>query len=327
MRSKGQNWSAERRLKRLADLQRGDLHGHCADALRRVVIFGVNDVQIRPGMVAAPRWDARQPDPGPRESGPPLPLISRLIAARGMAMRLYLTALYEAQVRQRPGSVHTNERQLWPFSSDDIGWVGLLATTATVTANGRSEMGNRLRQIKSAIERLVNEGGVILPNATRPRNKFEHFLLSRDVATPPGLPVEERYVTPRRNEGISIPVQFYTNNWLHCLTDSEIALWLSLRLLAKEYPDAHSDTGIYMPDNTRRYRFGLTRDAYESHTMLRYFGLIRGVDNESRWRAGRSASLRERGRVEPLHFVLNDRALSASAVDVVSAILQQYQLE
>jgi hypothetical protein len=237
-------------------------------------------------------------------------------------MRLYLTALYECQVRQRPGSVHTNDRPLWPLSSDGIGWVGLLAVTATVSAKGRSEMDNRLRQVKSAIERLVREEAVMLPSGSRPRNRFEHFLLRNDGGIQPGLPAEDRYVTPRRKEGVDIPVEFYTNNWVHCLTDSEIALWLALRLLANEHPAAHRESGIFMADSTRKHRFGLTRDAYEAHSALRLFGLIKSVDNTPRWRAGRSAHLREQGLVEPLRFVLDDRTLNDSATELISATLR-----
>lgn len=237
-------------------------------------------------------------------------------------MRLYLTALYESQVRQRPGSVHTNDRPLWPSAPDDIGWVGLLAVTAKVSAKGRSAMDNRLRQVKSAIDRLVREDAATLPAADRARDKYERFLLRNDGGVQPGLPAEEHYVTPRRNEGVDIPVEFYTKNWLHCLTDSEIALWLTLRLLAIEHPAAARESGVFMSDGTRRHRFGLTRDAYESHAALRLFGLIKGVDNGPRWRAGRSAQLREQGLVEPLHFVLDDRVLSDSATDVVSEVLR-----
>ncbi|WP_344501142.1 hypothetical protein [Dactylosporangium maewongense] len=237
-------------------------------------------------------------------------------------MRLYLTALYETQVRQRPGSAHTNDRPLWPPSSEDVGWIGLLAVTATVSVRGRSEMDNRLRQVKSAIERLVREGAAMLPAGTRPRDKFEHFLLRNDGGVQPGLPAENRYITPRRNEGVDIPIEFYTNNWVHCLTDSEIALWLSLRLLAKEHPTAYRESGIFMAESTRKRRFGLTRDAYEAHVALRRFGLIKGVNNESRKLAGRDEDLRKRGLVEPFRFVLEDRTLDDKATEVVDFALR-----
>jgi hypothetical protein len=234
-----------------------------------------------------------------------------------LALRLYLTALYEAQVRQRPGSLHTNDRPIRPDSPDEIGWIGLLAVTASATAKGRATMDNRLRQVKSAIERLVREGAFALPFASRPRNRFEQFLLRNDGETQIGLPAEHIYVTPRRNEGFGIPVEFYTNNWLHCLTDSEIALWLCLRLIAKENPAAHREAGVFMASSTRKYRFGLTRDAYEAHAALRHFGLIKAVDIDAHRRAGRSALLREQGLVEPLRFVLNDRALRDLATGVL----------
>jgi hypothetical protein len=213
--------------------------------------------------------------------------------------------------------LHTNDRPLWPDSSDEIGWIGLLAVIASVTAKGRSTMNNRLRQVKSAVERLVREKAFVLPFASRSRNKYENFLLRNDNEAQVGLPAEHIYVTPRRNEGVGIPVEFYTNNWLHCLTDSEIALWLSLRLVAKENPAAHREAGVFMASSTRRDRFGLTRDAYEAHAALRHFGLIKAVDIDARRRAGRSAILRQQGLVEPFRFTLNDRALRDRATAVL----------
>jgi hypothetical protein len=321
LRSTGQNWSLESRAWRLRLLQRGDLHKRCGRALEQVAVFGIDDVRLRPGTIDhnAEEHDRLVPE---LDNGiPRRPLLTRLIAPRGLAMRLYLTALYDVQVRQRPGSVHTNDRLIWPTSAADIGWVGLLAVTATVSAKGRSEMDNRVRQVKSAIDRLVREGAAFLPHGSRSRNRFENFLLSNDGGVAPGLPAESSYITPRRNEGISIPVEFFTNNWVHCLTDSEIALWISFRLLAREHPLAHKEAGIFMTESTRTYRFGLTRDAYEAHTTLRRFGLIIGVDNVPRWRAGRAERLREQGLVEPLRFRLNDRMLNESAIRIIGGTL------
>jgi hypothetical protein len=319
MRSMGQNWSLAVRRRRLQELRLGGLDRLCGQALERVAIYGINEVRLRTNTLTEVSEDAWPTRPTHARKTLDRPLIARLITPRGLAMRLYLTALYEAQVTQRPGSLHANDRPLWPDSSEQIGWVGLLAVTASVTAKGRSTMDNRLRQVKSAIERVVREGAFTLPFASRPRNKFEHFLLSNDDGTLVGVPADHIYVTPRRNEGVGIPVEFYTNNWLHCLTDSEIALWLSLRLLAKENPAAHRESGVFMADSTRRHRFGLTRDAYEAHAALRHFGLIEALDIGVRRRAGRSATLREQGAVEPFHFVLNDRALRDRATDVIGA--------
>jgi hypothetical protein len=318
MRSKGQNWSLAVRRQRLEELRLSGLDRLCGQALERVAIYGINEVRLRPSVLAEVPDDPGPIRPAPARKPPDRPLLARLIASRGLALRLYLTALYEAQVRQRPGSLHTNDRPLWPDAPDEIGWIGLLAVTASVTAKGRSTMDNRLRQVKSAIERLVGEGAFALPFAARPRNKFEHFLLRNDSETQVGLPAEHIYITPRRNEGVGIPIEFYTNNWLHCLTDSEIALWLSLRLVAKENPAAHREAGVFMASSTRQHRFGLTRDAYEAHAALRHFGLIKAVDIDARRRAGRSEVLRQQGLVEPFRFVLNDPALRDLATGVLA---------
>lgn len=303
-------------------LRDGDLDKRCSRALEQVAVFGISDVRLRPGTIAHVLGGRAQVTSEHEEEPPGRPLIARLIAPKGLAIRLYLTALYDAQVRQRPGSAHTNDRLIWPPSVDDVGWVGLLAVAATVSAKGRSEMDNRVRQVKSAIDRLAREHAVILPRKFQPRNRFENFLLRNDGGVSPGLPSENSYITPRRNEGISIPVEFFTNNWVHCLTDSEIALWISFRLLASEHPLAHKESGVFMAGSQRRYRFGLTRDAYEAHIALRRFGLIVGVENARRWQAGRKEHLREQGLVEPLRFRIDDRMLKAPATQVIGRALR-----
>lgn len=68
-----------------------------------------------------------------------------------------------------------------------------------------------------------------------------------------------------------------------------------------------------MPDRVRHQRFALSRDAYESHVALIDFGLLRGVANVSRYKAGRSADARQAGQVEPLHFILMDEGLDECA--------------
>ncbi len=319
MRSTGQNWSLESRAWRLQMLRRGDLHERCGRVLEQVAVFGVNDVRLRPGTIA---YIAEEHDPELDSDIPRRPLLSRLIAPRGLAMRLYLTALYDVQVRQRPGSVHTNDRPIWPTSVDDAGWVGLLAVTATVSAKGRSEMDNRVRQVKSAIDRLVREDAVFLPHGSRPRNRFENFLLRNDGGVAPGLPAESNYITPRRNEGVSIPVEFFTNNWVHCLTDSEIALWIGLRFLAGEHPLAHKESGNFhdreqqkvpLRAHPRRLRSPRSAPPLWAHRWSRQCASLAS--------GRRTQRLREQGLVEPLRFRLDDRMLNASATEVISRAL------
>ncbi|MET8054416.1 hypothetical protein ABZU75_43260 [Streptosporangium sp. NPDC005286] len=67
---------------------------------------------------------------------------------------------------------------------------------------------------------------------------------------------------------------------------------------------------------------GLTRDMYEAHVALRRFGLIKGVDNESRRLAGRNEYHRKQGLVEPFRFALEDRALDDSATEMIDLALR-----
>jgi hypothetical protein len=340
MWSMGQTWSAENRWQQVEELRHSDLHRRCCRALERIAVRDIRDVRVRPHVIANPaeaaalaeaaekgrkrsKWAyltnrLEEPSEVPKLE---TPLIARLVSP-GLAMRLYLTALYEAQVRQHQGMLHTNNRLILPKSADEVGWLELLAVTTKVSDMGFMHPGNRLNKVNHAIKRLHKEGVVMLPSENRPRHKLEHFLLRNDGGTQPGLPTRVRYIIPKPDEGVGIPVEFYTNNWLHFLTDGEIALWLALRLLAAEHPESHQGSGVFMSGRTSRLRFGLPLDRYRCHAALARFGIIKGVGNESRWRVGQPVPPGQKGHLEPLHFALDDRGLQLPAAEVIGEALR-----
>ncbi|MFC6023739.1 hypothetical protein ACFP2T_47250 [Plantactinospora solaniradicis] len=250
-------------------------------------------------------------------------LISRLIASRGLALQLYLITLFDCQSTHHVGAYHQNRRAIQPVRRDEVGWLDLLAIPVGMVTGGRATRNdNRIRQVKSAIARLEREGVVRLPNLDRVRDRYEHFVLL-DERQDESWRKRSDYSVPRMRDGFTIPVEFFFNGWAYCLTDSEIALWLTFRLLRHEHPAAHVGHGLFLAESTRNERFGLSRDAYESHTALIEYGLLRGVGNAARYKAGRSAEARTAGEVEPLHFTLTDGGLDECAFCVIPRALVQ----
>jgi hypothetical protein len=340
MWSMGQPWSAENRWQHLEELRQSGLHRQCGRALEKIAVRNISEIRVRPHVIANPIEASELAEAAEKGRKPSkwayltnraeepaedvtleTPLIARLVST-GLAVRLYLTALYEAQVRQHQGMLHTNNRPIVPKSTDEVGWLDLLAVTTKLSDMGFMHPGNRLNKVNNAIKRVHEEGVVMLPSENKPRHKLEHFLLRNDGGTQPGLPTRVRYIIPKPDEGVGIPVEFYTNNWLHFLTNGEIAMWLALRLLAGENSEAHQDSGVFMSTRISRLRFGLTLDRYRSHAALARFGLIKGVGNESRWRVGQPVPPGQKGQLEPLHFALDDRGLGLPADEVIGAALQ-----
>ncbi|MDG9674822.1 hypothetical protein [Micromonospora sp. DH14] len=244
-------------------------------------------------------------------------LVSRLIASRGLALQLYLVTLFECQSTRHVGAYHHNRRTIQPARRDEVCWLDLLAVPVSPTTIGTATRNdNRIRQIKSAIARLEREEVVRLPNTERARDRYEGFVLldeHRDENWRPG----SDYTIPRVRESFKIPTDFFYNGWIYCLTDSEVALWLTFKLLSHEHPAAHAGGGIFLADRERLQRFGLSRDAYESHAALVEYGLLTGVDNAARYKTARSAEARGAGEAEPLHFRLTDDGLQDCAFCVI----------
>lgn len=103
--------------------------------------------------------DRRVPERGLR------PPVTRLVHSRGCALRFYLTLLFEAQCRIRPGGrAGLNRRPLkpTPATAGEASWVDLVAaSTATdrIVSGVRSinDRERRLRQIRQALATLASD--------------------------------------------------------------------------------------------------------------------------------------------------------------------------
>lgn len=208
----------------------------------------------------------------PRNERPPA---TRLVSPRGIALRLYLTALFIAQSRP-PGAMPGNKL---PLADTDapVSWTDLIATTAE-RHSGRVYSGQRekkLRQAHDALRRLSSPQLqlVRLPNFQRTATgKYEGFLLMHEGGAPIGGGDNQLYTVPAaESKTMYLPGGLFLNGWIHVLEDSELAFMLMLACLRSRF----DKMPVFATSEVRLLQFGLGRDAYESHRILSHLGLVR----------------------------------------------------
>ncbi|MFI6289548.1 hypothetical protein ACIBCM_33240 [Streptomyces sp. NPDC051018] len=257
------------------------------------------------------------------------PPISRISAPRGVNLQIYLLALFEAQSRKRSGMVGPCPL---PISGSEISWVDLIVSEAKENMQAKAPVTarqNRVRQVKSSIKRLADEG-LILRNVGDPDSPFPLMLLHEYDA----YGSEKRdYVVPESYEGpptvVTLSSHFFTNGWVYLLTDAEIRIYLILKHLAGRFPDVHRTRGIYCTDRDRGQLYKISRDTYEAHLTLAKFGLIEKVENPLRHGDGKVVDfervMRIQGVVAPHRFrVLPDFNLLESPRGKVRRALINY---
>lgn len=207
----------------------------------------------------------------PRNERPPA---SRLVSPRGIALRLYLTALFVAQSRP-PGAVPGNKI---PLADTDapVSWIDLIATTSERHA-GRvysSQREKKLRRVHDALRRLSSPEVQLvgLPGFYRtPTGKYEGFLLMREGGAPIGGGDNQPYTVPSADsKTMYLPGGLFLNGWIHVLEDSELAFVLVLACLRSRF----DKTPVFATSEVRLLQFGLGRDAYESHRILSRLGIV-----------------------------------------------------
>ena len=270
-----------RRLRRLRELGQKDQIRHVNNAVSKVWQQEGGRrppaIWLRPGFLIAPR------DESGRHPGP----MSRLISSRGVALRFYLLAVFDALCRPPSGEPWRNTRPV----SGRRGWADLIAVDAAYSRPARAyQLGtrqtrtldtSRARQVQSALRQLEELGDQALAEVPRKANgkdrDYAAFLLMKETGRG-GEPTPD-YYTPGPSPvhgAVDIPVQFFLNGWVQLLYPSEIATWLTLRLLRSWFPGQHNEGGVYLYGKDREDAFGLLRDSYEdSCRSLLEFGLIR----------------------------------------------------
>lgn len=330
--------ASARRLRRLQEAGRANRMAQVNAALRQVWEQPggprPDQVWVRPRFLLARRVGSA------RRAAP----MSRLITSRGIALRFYLLAVFEAQCRPGTADPWVNIRPL----SGRMGWSDLIAIDAAysrpVKAYQRLTKQNRTldssldRQIKGALrtlEQLEDQALVVVPLKANGRHRdYGRFLLMEESGRGE-VPTPKYYTVPSPRRGmIGIPYQFFVHGWIQVLYASEIATWLTLRFLQSLFPHSHDESGVFLYGKTREENFHLLRDAYQdSCRNLLEFELIRHSQPmpptaEGAVEAGEMArafmmaahlpEVDENGRVQyqPNRYQLTDRGLDFDALMV-----------
>ena len=271
----------ERRLDRLDRIEPmlGDAGEHLQTAGRLPEEVRIRSRFVRRTTPASS--DASDRKLPPRPERPPA---MRLLSPRGIALRLYMIALCEAQSRARSGETASNDRRL-VAGGEETGWIDLVA--APVQAEGRgatliSRADKKRRMLTSALDALSHQEVqlVHLPKGDHPkaREKYEKFrLLDEGGARGGEVPY---YVRPPKEERnvFSLPSTLFTNGWIHLLENTELAF---LMMIANEMRS--QGQFVKISGNSRILYYGFGRDAYKAHLTLARFGLIHVVIAENRF--------------------------------------------
>lgn len=205
----------------------------------------------------------------PRTERPPA---TRLVSPRGVALRLYLTALFVAQSRPA-GTVPGNKLPLADADAP-VSWIDLIATTSEPRRYSGQRQ-KKLRQVQDALRRLSSPEVqlVRLPNFRRtPTGKYEGFLLMHEGGAPANGNDNQLYTVPSAEaKTMYLPRGLFQNGWIHVLEDTELAFVLMLACLRSRFDQAPA----FATSEVRLLQFGLGRDAYESHRMLSHLGIVR----------------------------------------------------
>ena len=236
-----------------------------------------------------------------KEDRPPA---ARLITSRGAALRVYLTALLEAQTRVRPGQRPGNTRPLAARPRGKVSWIDLLASDAQPYGSEgeylMSVAAKKTRQMTSAIGRLAKEELVELTGTGKPgAKKYEGFLLMHELGRRPhGSAMPYTVPVIPREQAFPVPVTLFTNGWVHVLEDSELAF--ILMMAANDQAAGGQPFMITAGDRLRR--FGMKHDGYEAHKMLSPLGLVEVTPDGRRRPDGTVEEFNSEGK--PLPHVL-----------------------
>lgn len=315
----------QRRRKRLAAMEQTQTVREACEQLQRLARFGsagpLEEVRIRHGFV---RLDVpTAPDISDRSAPPPehRPPSTRLISPNGIALRLYLMALLEAQSRAQPGGkVLGTSTRLRRDTGSDVGWCDYIATTATASGAGRHRMGvldKKQRQLQKTLDRLEFEHLVELPNRDAKRDQYDGFILMSDDGLRGRTNVYYR-VPEHEGTYFTVPVTLFTNGWIYVLEDSELALLL----LAARLRHKHGDGVHHLSAGPRLLNYGLSRDALEAHSVLDWLRLLEVDNDPERDFDGRVHDYRTRG-AQPLGLGFLPDGLEQEALPAVAKEIQR----
>ncbi|WP_030648414.1 MULTISPECIES: hypothetical protein [Streptomyces] len=256
------------------------------------------------------------------------PLAARMITPKGVALKLHLVLLFAAQCAVKPGKTWKTPHPVEPTPQSDHSWVGLMATVAKYRGpgiQGASVATNKRRQVTEALKKL--EGlGLIRPTKGPGRARQGFDLLHENGKSTPAAGVP--YTVPVDAEPfVEIPREFFTEGWVHVLTNSEIAALLMWLDALKYDASPTSDPSVFVTRVTSAVRqgaYGLGREAYETHQQLDAFQLLDVLRPEKRHYDGRWQEFAEDSSDLACHRVaLTPDGFTRDAGEVVQEVLQR----
>jgi hypothetical protein len=274
-------------------------------------------VRLRRGFVRSPvpgsGSDTKLPPP---EQRPPA---SRLIDSKGVALAVELVLLFRAtKLAGRPGA-----KKLPPPTIDGVDDdFSLYRTVAVPVVPGEgaryaySSADHRRRRLKAAVDRLAKDQYRLLTRTKATgHGRYRDLRLQREDRDPDD--VEREWTLPKKNEHtFEVPDSFFTNGWVHVLTDREIvALLMLLELGALAGWRA-------IPAWDRVNHYGLGPDAYKQLARAEAFGLVEHEADE-RFTGEYVADFKELGRPNPHEWSVLPEGFEQPAVDTVRKVLER----
>jgi hypothetical protein len=258
----------------------------------------------------------QQPD---ADHGPVLP---RLVATRGLPLRLELLMFFDAQCRYGPEDRVRIGRTFEAVEEEDApikSWPKVVLSDTS--SDYREAAALRGRQIKDALRVLYKQHLVdIGRDKNRPsRRDLDRITLLSETSTPANRP---KYTVP--TAGVYVSRHFFTSLWVFALTNTEIATFLALSARRAEFPNAHNASGIFVLQRHRR-QFGLKDNTWRSARDLHTCGLVDRVTDPHRdienGKIGDFGARWKKHEVMPTHFTIVDSALEQPAVPTIDRVL------
>jgi hypothetical protein len=235
--------------------------------------------QVLPATVGDDWSDRKLP---PREDRPSA---TRIMSSRGAALRFYLTAIAEAQIRLEPGKKVDNPIPIRRDTEDTVSWVDLIASSTAARSGSVLDIHARdkkQRMIHTALNTLESAELVQMLKPPGARNRYDEFVLLNEVGARRKADPLQYAVPTAADNPVALPAELITAGWLHLLEDSEIA---TLMMVACKTGTVVNDGRCAIPGDVRIRHYGLGRDAFEAHRMLRWLGLV-DVQSFGRWDDG-----------------------------------------
>ena len=258
------------------------------------------------------------------------PPATRLLRSRGCALQFFLTALFEAQCRTRPGGVATaNKRPLKPLpqAADQASWVDLVGPSAdaALIVSGHRAINareRRVRQVRQALLTLsaddVRLVEFIKPDALR---RYDGFRLLHEAGR------EVRYAVPMLTDQnlFSLDARLFTNGWVNVLKDTELAFLCMVADLQSRNGD---DDPVDIYGEIRIGYYGLGTDGYQAHHLLQKAGLLQITRAEVRRSDGTFKAPDHKAPYDlsgaPNSFRLVSHGFSQSALPAIIHALQRH---